>query len=468
MAEKTMDTANRTARDFYQKALAALERNNLDYAVEMFRQALSSEPNFVRCRKYLRATQMKRADSAGGLKRMWGATKATPLLTKGKMALSKNPMEAMEIGEQVLSEDPKNGQAMLLVAEGADAANFPETTVLVLEDYVKMNPKDTKTLHWLAKTYAKVENFETMREVYDRILKVDPADFEAQRGAKDATARGAMADGGWNKAESYRDVIKDKKQSVELEQESRVVKAEDMIENLIKQNLAKLSADPESVTVQRELGKLYVQKKDFDTALKYLEAIYEREGGEDPSLEKELSEIRTKRVDVRINAKKQELAAQPANAAVIEAEIAGLEKERTSVMLADAERLVDRYPNDLMYRFDLGVLYMKAGDVNKAIEQFQKSVGQPQRRVASLNYLGQCFEQCGLHDLAIDQYSKAIEELPMMDGLKKELLYNLGTAYDAIGEQEKAVAEYKKIAAVDFSFRDVREKITRKAPPKTG
>jgi tetratricopeptide (TPR) repeat protein len=109
---------------------------------------------------------------------------------------------------------------------------------------------------------------------------------------------------------------------------------------------------------------------------------------------------------------------------------------------------------------------MKAGNIQGAIEQFQKSRGQPQRRVASLNYLGQCFQQMGLHDLAIDQYNEAIHELPTMDGLKKDLLYNLGLAYEQLGDQEKAISEFKKIAAVDFGYRDVRERIMRKPPTK--
>jgi hypothetical protein len=54
----------------------------------------------------------------------------------------------------------------------------------------------------------------------------------------------------------------------------------------------------------------------------------------------------------------------------------------------------------------------------------------------------------------------------MMDNLKKEITYNLGTCYEAMGETEKALAEFKKIAAVDFGYRDVRQKVTRKSPPK--
>jgi hypothetical protein len=50
--------------------------------------------------------------------------------------------------------------------------------------------------------------------------------------------------------------------------------------------------------------------------------------------------------------------------------------------------------------------------------------------------------------------------------LKKELLYNLGSAYELIGDLDKASAAFKEIAKVDFGFRDVKDKIMRKAPPK--
>jgi tetratricopeptide (TPR) repeat protein len=466
MTEKTADNINRTARDLYEKALAALERNNLDYAIEMFVQCLSVEPNFTKARQFLRAAQMKKTESAGGLKRMFVTAKTTPLLTKAKMSASKNPPEAMTFAEQILSEDPKNGQALLVLAEAAEAGNFPETTVQTLEHYTKLNPRDTKNLHWLARAYRAAERHDMAREVYERLLQMNPNDFAAQKGLKDATALGATQVGGWDDAKSYRDVIKDKEEAVALEQQSRVVRAEDMTANLIKENLEKLSREPDSAFIQRELGKLYAQNKDFDTALRYLEKIFATEAGTDPTLEREIAEIKANRILDKIGKKKEQLAAQPASKAAIEKEIAELEKEHTQLLLMDAERLVERYPNDLMYRFELGVLYVKAGNIDGAIEQLQKSRGQPQRRVASLNYLGQCYQRMGLPDMAVDTFQEAINELPTMDGLKKELLYNLGSAYELMGDSEKAVAAFKEIFKVDIGFRDVREKVTRRPPQK--
>jgi tetratricopeptide (TPR) repeat protein len=466
MAERTADNINPKAREFYNKAISALERNNLDYCIEMFQQCLALEPNLIQARKFLRAAQMKRSESQGGLKRMMLKAQTAPLMTKAKMAVSKNPVEAMALAEQILSEDPKNGQALTLLAEAAEAAKFPETAIQTLEHYTKLSSRDTKALHWLARLYATINRHDMAREIYDRLLQINPSDFDAQKGAKDATAKGAMQTGGWEEAGSYRDVMKDKEEAVALEQDARVVRAEDVIENHIQEKLTKLSQEPDSPVIRRDLGKLYAQKGDFDTALSYLEKLFAEEAGADPTLEKEISETKAKRITAKIAEKKKQLTSNPANAAAIQNEIATLEQEHDQLQLAEASRLVEHYPNDLMYRFDLGVLYMKTGNTQGAVEQLQKSVSQPQRRIASLNYLGQCFQQMGLHDLAIDQYTKAIEEIPMMDGLKKELLYNLASAYEAIGENDKAVSEYKKIAAVDFGFKDVREKITRKPPPK--
>ena len=375
MAEKTTETIHRNAHDLYERALGALERNNLEYAIEMFRQCLAIEPNFVRGRQYLRAAQTKNA-SAGAFKRMMSAARAAPQLTKAKMATQKNPAEAMNIAEQVLSGDPRNGQALLLLAEAAEAGAHLETVIQTLEYYTKLNPKDLRNLHWLARTYGAVKNYEGAREVYERILQINPTNFEAQKGIKDVTAHGAMQGGGWDDAKSYRDVIKDKDEAVALEQQSRVVRAEDMTENLIQEQLAKLRQDPENPVIRRELGKLYAQKGEYQTALDYLEKLAASEGSGDAAMEHEISEIKSKRFDAEITKKKNQLATNPANAAALENEIAKLERELDQIKLAEHQHLVERYPNDLMYRFDFAVQLMKLDKIQEAIEQFQKSVAQ--------------------------------------------------------------------------------------------
>ncbi len=229
------------------------------------------------------------------------------------MAVQKNPNEAMTLAEQALTEDPKSSQALWVLAEAAEVAKLPETVVQTLESYTRLSPRDTKALHWLARSYKETGQHEQARETYERLIQINPNDFEAQQGAKDSTADGAMAGGGWEaNTTSFRDKLKDKDESIALEQQSRMVRAEDMIDNLIKEKLEALAKEPESPILQRELGKLYVQRDNFDEALRYLEALYAKEGGSDPSLEKEIGDTKIKRLEFKITGRKKELAQRPA------------------------------------------------------------------------------------------------------------------------------------------------------------
>jgi tetratricopeptide (TPR) repeat protein len=459
MAEVTVEQLSRQARDLYEKGCAALERGNYDYAISMFRSCLELEPNCVRARRFLRGAQLKRAQQkgGGGLKRMLGSVKMQPALAKGRMALGKNPREAMSIAEDLLNDDPRNGSALMLLAEAAERANYPETAIYALEAYAEINPTDLKALHKLAHLLQQREKFQESLDVYERILKINPNDAEAQMGVKNATASGAMQKGGWDQAQSYRDVLADKGEAVTLEQESRVVRAEEMIENLIRETLEKLQQQPDNPKIMRTLGDLYLQGGDFDKALEYLGRVFEIEGSADPTLEAKISEVKVKRLDTLITKKKK--AAQKEPSPELQAEIAQLETEKAAFLLEQARRRVEKYPTETLFRFELGELLFKTGDLDAAIPEFQKAQSNPKKRIEALNYLGQCFSKKGMFDLAADTFAKAAKEHVPMDLLKKNILYNLGLAYEAMGQKEKSVEQFKKILEVDFSYRDVAKKV---------
>ena len=87
MPEKELPAIARPLREQYEKGVAALERNNLDYAIALLDAVLRQEPGSYRCREALRAAQFKRAGKQGGfLKKMFGA--ARPLLRPGQGAVA--------------------------------------------------------------------------------------------------------------------------------------------------------------------------------------------------------------------------------------------------------------------------------------------------------------------------------------------------------------------------------------------
>ena len=59
MAEKNINEISRDARTLFTKGVEAAQRENVDYAIDLFNQVLAKEPAFYDCRKALRAALSK-------------------------------------------------------------------------------------------------------------------------------------------------------------------------------------------------------------------------------------------------------------------------------------------------------------------------------------------------------------------------------------------------------------------------
>ena len=66
MAEKSLNNLQRDVRVLFTKGQDALQRDNFDYAIDLFNQVLVREPGLYECRKLLRNAQLKKAGGGGG------------------------------------------------------------------------------------------------------------------------------------------------------------------------------------------------------------------------------------------------------------------------------------------------------------------------------------------------------------------------------------------------------------------
>src|SRR5690606_21975282 len=139
-----------------------------------------------------------------------------------------------------------------------------------------------------------------------------------------------------------------------------------------------------------------------------------------------------------------ELAEDPENE-TLRAEVAQLSDALTRTRTEEAQALVERYPNDPTYRFDLGKLLYETGEIDRAIQQFQISHRSPKVRLQSLTYLGACFKNKRQYDLAVEQYKTAKTEITAMSEQKKDVIYQLAECFELMGNTEQAIAEYKVI-----------------------
>ena len=457
MPEKSLAELPRDLRELYERGNAALQKKNYDYAIAIYNQILSKEPGFYPCREALRACQIARAGSGGGFfKKMLGTASASPHLAKAQYQVRSNPIEALSTCEQILNTDPNNTGAHKLLAEAALASDFPKTAVLSLEIAYKNNPRDTDIGIRLGEALNVAGQIQRAQTIYSELQKANPHDPAISLALKNLAARQTMSDSGYEALEagtgSYRDILKDKQQAVSLEQQNREVKTDDVATELIREYQAKLEKEPNNRRLLRSIADLYVQKKDFDTALEYFAQINTIEGQSDPSLEKAIADTKLRRID-------HQLSLIDETAPDAAGQRTALEKQRAEFSVLEARRMVDKYPNDLTHRFELGRLLFEAGQTNEAISEFQKAQLNPNKKTASQYYIGKCFAAQKMYDLAARRFESAIAEKLVFDEEKKDLIYELGTVLELQGKTEEAIAQFKQIYEVDIGYKDVAARV---------
>ena len=456
MPEKNPAEVPRDLRELYQKGTQALERQNFDYAIAILNQVLQREPGFFDCRKALRAAQFKKAGgSTGFFKKMLGGASSSPLIAKGQMQVRKNPLEAIQVAEQVLNSDPGSSGGHKLLAEAALAADLPRTACLSYEILLKNSPKDYELGMAYGEALTRAGQIEKAETVYSDLMLAHPHKPDIGQALKDLSARKTL-DSGYEALAggtgSYRDILKDREEAVSLEQQQRSMKTDDVAQRLITEYEARLVREPKNLKLPRELAELYSQKKNFTRAIEYCQRIKDSEGGNDPSLDRLITDIQLKKFDY-------DLSQLDSGAPDYQEQANRITEERQGYQLEDCKGRVEKYPTDLAIRFELGELYFKAGKISEAIQEFQKAQGNPNKRIPAMAFLGQCFARRGMNDLAARTLQNAIKEKPGLDDEKKELIYQLGCVLEKMGKREEAMDQFKQIYEIDISYKDVAAKV---------
>ena len=465
---KTQKDLTPQQKQLWLKAVSAMEIRNYAYVIQLAQQILQSLPDFLDGRKLARKAAFEKAKttkksffSLGGMG--GGTSKASGLLKKGDVA------GALVALEEILAEDPGSIQAINLLRETALKWDPPmnELALYAFETILEANPKDKEQLNRFAAFCMEKDETGQPRdparavEIYDRILTVTPNDLAAIKGSKDASAAASVQKGGWENADSYRDLIKDKNEAVTLEQASRVVKSEEMIEDQIAQLSAAVQAEPGSIDKSRRVAELYEQKGELDQALEWYRYVLGLTAGADPTIARKISDLQLRQINEAYKAREDYLSAAPDDpeAPRYRQEMEELAKQRAEFILSEARERVDRNPTDLLAHFDLATALMDVDLHQEAIGHLQRARSNPSVRLKAMSKLGQCYVSRSMNDLAAKTFADAIAELPAMDAVKKDLLYNLGVVYENMEKKADALDCFKQIYEVDYGYRDVASKV---------
>jgi len=452
------------SRKLYERANTAIMQKNYFYAFEMLRGLLRREPGFNEGRKSLRQAQLERVGNKASAMRQCSA-----LLKVGWRLMVQGPMlvrqakfaEALDLAEGAMELDPTAGPTLKFLAKAAEAAGLLEIAIQALDICAYHHPKDDATLINLARLYTVVEEYTKALKLWQTLSERHPNNVEVENELKRLTAQAAMKQAKWAKADSYRDVMKDKTEAETLEQQTRVTaRDEDTLQSLIVA-AEKDVAQQSTVANHRRLAQLYRQALNYDKAVEQYQLVIDKMGSLDPAIDDAIMEVHSARFDDAIAQWGRYAQAHPDKEAEARGNIRQLEQQRDELRLHRLLERVKRYPNDAGYRFELGELYWRRDQVDLALQEFQQSQRNPQYRRRALAYMGRCMSKKGLTDMALEQFRAALEGMEKADPERKECLYDLADAYDSKGMSDEALACLRELFSIDVNYRDVGAKLQK-------
>jgi tetratricopeptide (TPR) repeat protein len=221
-------------------------------------------------------------------------------------------------------------------------------------------------------------------------------------------------------------------------------------------------AEPTNVDVVRRLGVLNEHKEDFDAAIGWYQCAADLTKGADTGLVRKVSDLRIKCLEREIAAHEEFLSMHEAGHELFSKkfeELKAAKTKRAEILINDARQRVASNPSDLQLRFELGQHLASVGRFREAVPELQRSRQNPHARIKAMNLLGWCYSELGMFDLATRQLEEASKEIPSMDAIKKEIVYNLGLVYERIGDQEKSLACMKQIYEAEHGYKDVATRV---------
>ncbi len=451
------------ARSLWLKALSAVELRNYGYCISLIQAILKDSPGFLDGRKVLRKAEI--ANTKGKKSVFSGLSGGS----KGSGLVKKDPLAAMEAAEKSLETDPYNAAANHLLRDAAKAAGFPEIASFAIETLVEANPKDTKLMHELGEHYTAIGDAERAVHIYSRIVDLNPADQVAIKRSKDAAANATMKSGGWETAQSYKDLIRNKDETRSLEEKSRTFKDVDMINNQLGELYPQYEGQPENVELVRRIAQLHDQRQqqtekveDLAEAVQWFAYLNDLLKAGDPNIQRKLSDLQFRQLDQSIKALEDWFAAggdQHEEAEQYRAQLADLKRQKAEGQIAEAKRRVERNPTDLVLRYELGEKYMQAEMYTEAVPELQRARQNPATRLKAMNLLGQCFTEKGMFDMAVTALKGAATEMLAMDATKKDVLYKLGLLYQRMENKTEYMACMKEIYETDYGYKDVAQRV---------
>lgn len=432
-------------QQMFQKGSQMASAGNFDYASDMFKRCVSADPaNRLYAENFLFNLRKKYNNNKKGSKLAMISGAGAKTSVK-KASMQKNWKQVIDSGMEVLLYNPWDTGTLTAMATASAALECDEVELLYYRAALEADMKDPEINRLAGRALGRQGKFDDAIVCWTRVQQAVKGDEEAMRAIADLTVEKTIHKGGYEDAESTKEVRADKDEpaaGIEITPERQLEKA--------------IAKKPEEVSNYLQLADLHIHKERFEEAEQTLTKAFEVSGGD--------VNIRERLEDLQLRRKRDQLAIAKKKA----------EKERTKEAIelfnqikSDLNRVEldvyrsrsERNPAHYGYMIELAIRMQRAGMFKEAIPLYQKAQQEPRRKGEVLLALGECFQQIKQNKLSMANYEAAVEAIPPADDERKKLaLLRAGTmamlGLKDLGKAEKYLSE---LAGLDFAYRNVAE-----------
>lgn len=450
------------ANAWFGRARQMAESHNYESAFAFFASGLKLDPRDIEVHKEIvqvASTYYSRGGNAASSKQVKQVDGSSPVekfvtalfIWWHSITTAKYAMKAIEMG--VAADQKEFGIEM------AD-------TVLSLSSRgdKKLSFKELKALMDLFKSTGA---WDQAIKVGQAALAEKPGDSVLERELNELSAERAMSKGGYEEMGQeggFRKFVKDMDKQQELEEEESLAGSAGSDERVLARAKKEFEESPSSPDTIAKYAKIL--KKDESADSQKLAAQVLMHGFKETqqySFRMEAADIKITMGFKKIASMKSEHEVSPSDE--LKLRIDNAEAELRAFRKKEYQERSIKYPTDRKIKFQLGELAIEDGDLNLAMECFQKAKEEPRLRVRAGQELGRCFASEGWYAEAIGEFKESIKSLAGGDNdtelsLRYDLMQSLAMKAkndENVDLAREAMEICSGIARKDISYRDIRD-----------
>lgn len=444
----------RKAKAFFDKGKTVADTGQYDYAIEMFLQGLSIDPDAVEAHQTLRDISLMRKASGGKSAGMFEALKLK--------RPTKDDKQAMLNAEKLLSFDPGNTDHMVSLLQAAHRAAYYATAswigpVLFKANEDSKNP-DVKQYLILKDIYKDMGKWDEAIEAIQRAMRMNTGNMDLQSELKNLTAQTTMKKARYE--EGFASSVKDMEGQTRLMESERDVVSVDVLGRAILEADADFKANSNDLGKMNKLIDALVRTEELEhenRAIELLEKAYAKT--KQFPYRRRVGQIQMKQMGRTERMLRQEMQDNPKDLQV-KKDYEQFRKEQLELELSEFQLAQEQYPSDLSLKYEVANRLFDLGRFDESIPMFQQARSDPKLKNDASVSLGRAFLEAGFADEAAETLQVVVDEYQLKgDDRSKEMYYWQGRAFEAKANNEMALKRYSQVAQWEFTYKDVQQRI---------